>query len=94
MVRRVGIEPTTTGLKGLCSTTELPARGGIERAKNSRCGRNWEGLFGSFLVVWNWHDRWHDAKKSVFVDLDTTLVRTIDEVVLVEITRAIFGQTD
>ena len=26
MVRRVGIEPTTLGLKGLCSTTELPAR--------------------------------------------------------------------
>ncbi len=25
LVRRVGIEPTTLGLKGLCSTTELPA---------------------------------------------------------------------
>lgn len=26
MVSRVGIEPTTYGLKGRCSTTELPAR--------------------------------------------------------------------
>lgn len=43
LVRRAGIEPATTGLKGPCSTAELPAHMLKMLGKDSRILCFWEG---------------------------------------------------
>ena len=71
MVGRVGFEPTTNGLKGHCSTTELPTR--------SHAGAQIADQFGAF-----WAARWvsfnglftHGSFAELFSPWESVAART------------------